>query len=83
MFDYDLAGLRTMRALRNKYAADTYYLLPDDISAMSDLFKFQPKETQHFLSMLTLCKEEGLFDLAAVIQQTKAFMEQEALLHIP
>jgi len=82
-FDYDFAGLETAVLLHQRRYAELQFLVPGNLSQMHNLFKFKANSTKDVVNMIRLCEQLDMPELAAIISETRHFMEQEALLTLP
>lgn len=88
LFDYDLVGVQMALSLRDKLQHPTHtknsvtvdYLILANIKQYAPLFTFLPNSTKSMASMLALCRAHSMHTLADVVNASKHFMEQEALL---
>lgn len=80
MFDYDWAGFSNAAHIQKKSTAKVEFLLPDDLSNMTSLFKKKPENQAHFIKLLDATKNLKYNVLHEVLVKTLCHMEQEALL---
>ncbi len=82
VFDYDLAGLQMTKVLTQRQYAPVRFLIPDTLNQYQSLFTFKPRSTKDIVTMIAICKQMALGELATIVAKQKCFMEQEALLTI-
>lgn len=80
LFDYDYAGLAIFQNISSTISSHCHFLLPDESYEIDQLFTFKPISTNHYLRALNLANVLNLPALATSFENSKKFMEQEALL---
>ncbi|MDA9557085.1 hypothetical protein N9R79_06230 [Vibrio sp.] len=77
--DVELGGLTTYKTLKN-HLPQCAWLAPDDWEPFRSKFKLKPKNAAHLVKAIKLARDLGLNTEADLMNQTRAFLEQEALL---
>ncbi len=77
--DLDLGGLTIYQTLK-KSLPQSVWLAPPDWQAHKDKFRLAPKNAAQLAKAITLARNLGLIQEADLMNQTRAFLEQEALL---
>lgn len=79
--DLDLGGLTIFQTLR-KTLPQCFWLAPNDWAKYREQFKLLPKNATQLAKAIQLARDLGLSQEADTMNQTRAFLEQEALLPI-
>ncbi|MEZ9820090.1 hypothetical protein AB4238_05625 [Shewanella sp. 10N.286.45.A1] len=77
--DVELGGLTIYKTLKT-YLPQCSWLAPVDWEIFRDKFKLKPQNSSHLVKAIDLARELGLNTEADLMNQTRAFLEQEALL---
>ena len=77
--DIDLGGLTIYKTLKNSFPQSNW-LAPDDWEIFRNKFKLKPKNSTHLEKAIQLARDLGLNIEADLMNQTRSFLEQEALL---
>ncbi|MCD9514230.1 Wadjet anti-phage system protein JetD domain-containing protein [Photobacterium carnosum] len=77
--DLDLGGLTIFQTLR-KTLPQCFWLAPNDWAKYREQFKLLPKNAIQLAKAIQLARDLGLSQEADTMNQTRAFLEQEALL---
>ncbi|OXX73429.1 hypothetical protein B9J87_05890 [Vibrio sp. V19_P1S1T109] len=77
--DLDLGGLTIFQTLK-KSLPQCRWLAPPDWDVHRNQFKLVPKSAEQLVAAIELARELGLSREADILNQTRAFLEQEALL---
>ncbi|MGY2575469.1 Wadjet anti-phage system protein JetD domain-containing protein [Vibrio sp. C8] len=79
--DLDLGGLAIYQTLK-KALPQCQWLSPPDWELHRDKFNLKPKTSDHLAKALKLARELGLTQEAKLMNQTRAFLEQESFLSV-
>ena len=79
--DLDLGGLTIFQTLR-KTLPQCFWLAPNDWAKYREKFKLLPKNATQLAKAIQLARDLGLSQEADIMNQTRAFLEQEALLPV-
>jgi hypothetical protein len=79
-FDYDTAGLKMYRTLKNDLGEHVQFLQPQSYNEYQHCFKLKPKTQSQLMECIHLAEQLGFTALAKTVQKHKKFMEQEMLL---
>jgi len=79
-FDYDLAGLKMYRTLKNKSDGHVHFLQPTDYNDYSSYFKMKPRSHSQLIECIEIAKQLGFSALSETVKKQRKFMEQEMLL---
>jgi len=77
--DVDLGGLTIYKTLKTSFPQSNW-LAPGDWGIFRNKFKLKPKKSTHLEKAIQLARELGLNIEADLMNQTRSFLEQEALL---
>jgi hypothetical protein len=77
--DVELGGLVIYKTLKNALLK-CRWLAPVDWSVYRSKFKLKPKSSAHLVKAIELARELGLNSEADIMNNTRSFLEQEALL---
>lgn len=77
--DLDLGGLTIYQTLQNALP-QCQWLSPPDWDGHRDKFNLKPKTSDHLVKAVKLARDLGLTQEAELINQTRAFLEQESFL---
>lgn len=77
--DVDLGGLTIYKTLKTSFPQSNW-LAPGDWGIFRNKFKLKPKNSTHLEKAIQLARDLGLNTEADLMNQTRSFLEQEALL---
>ena len=77
--DLDLGGLTIYQTLKN-VLPQCQWLSPPDWEVYRDKFTLKPKTSHHLAKAIQLARDLGLTQEAELMNQTRAFLEQESFL---
>lgn len=77
--DIDLGGLTIYKTLKTAFPQSNW-LAPGDWEIFRNKFKLKPKNSTHLEKAIQLARDLGLNTEADLMNQTRSFLEQEALL---
>ncbi|MBY7785211.1 hypothetical protein KW410_03360 [Vibrio fluvialis] len=79
--DLDLGGLTIYQTLKNALP-QCQWLSPPDWEVHRDKFNLKPKTSDHLVKAVKLARELDLIQEAELMNQTRAFLEQESFLSV-